>query len=150
VLINRLLMPCARRHFEARHKPEAPECWRHLNQPIWPEVCITHLKACKQVLANNNSKTKRSNFAKVTSRLTFRHISLSQKEIYKMKMIPIEMMENNANRTGNNNWRLCELCVRLAQVTSEHLTFLFPTFESGIRCSRNDGPPVIWISSLCL
>ena len=34
-----------------------------------------------------------------------------------------------------------------AHMTSEHWSFLLPTFESGFRCSRNGGPPVIWISS---
>ena len=89
VLTNRLLMACLRRQFEANHRPEAPESWHQLNQTIWPEVCITHLKACKQVLAKNNSRTKRSNLTKFTSWLTFSHISLSQKNHYKMKMIPI-------------------------------------------------------------
>jgi len=37
-----------------------------------------------------------------------------------------------------------------ADVTSEHISFLFPTFESGFRCSRNRGPPVIWIIFLYL
>jgi len=89
VLIDRLLMACWRSHFEARHKPDAPECWRHLNQALWPKVCITHLKACKQALVKKNSRTKCSNLAKFTSRLTFSHISLIQKDHYKMKMIPI-------------------------------------------------------------
>jgi len=61
VLTNRLLMACLRRQFEADHRPEVPESWHQLNQTIWPEVCITHLKACKQVLAKNNSRTKPSN-----------------------------------------------------------------------------------------
>jgi len=26
-MINRLLMACGLRHFEASHRPEAPECW---------------------------------------------------------------------------------------------------------------------------
>ena len=29
--------------------------------------------------------------------------------------------EENTRRTGNTKWCLCELCVLLAQVTSEHL-----------------------------
>ena len=37
----------------------------------------------------------------------------------------------------HTNRCLCELCVRLAQVTSEHLTFVLPVFESGFRCSHN-------------
>jgi len=81
MLINRLLKTCARRHFEARQRPEAPE-W-------WPKVCITHLRACKQVLAKNNSRTKPSNIAKFTPWLIFSQISLSQKNHYKMKIIPI-------------------------------------------------------------
>jgi len=82
-------MACACCHFEARHRPEAPECSRHLNQAISPEVCITHLKACKQAWPKNNSRTKCSNLAKFTSWLTFSHIILSQKKHYKMKMISI-------------------------------------------------------------
>jgi len=61
------------------------------------------------------------------------------------------IVEESARRTGNTNWCPCELCVLLAQVTSEHLTFLLPAFESGIRCSSNNGgPPAIWIISLYL
>jgi len=78
VLINCILMTCARRYFEARHRPEAPECWCHLKQAIWPEVYTTDLTACKQVLAKNNSRTKRSNLAKFPE---------FQKNHYKMKMI---------------------------------------------------------------
>jgi len=37
-----------------------------------------------------------------------------------------------------------------AYMTSEHFSFLLPAFESGFRCSRNGGPPVIWIISLYL
>jgi len=35
-------------------------------------------------------------------------------------------------------------------MTSEHLSFLLPAFESGFQCSRNGSPPVIWIISLYL
>jgi len=58
-----------------------------------------------------------------------------------------EIIEESA-RTGSNNWCPCELCLLLVQVVSEQWTFLLPDFESGIRCSRNGGPPVIWIISL--
>jgi len=75
LLINWLLMACGRRHFEA------PEWWCHVIRAISPEVCITHLRACKQGLAKNNSRIKRNNLAK------FSHISFSQKNLYKMKMI---------------------------------------------------------------
>ena len=33
---------------------------------------------------------------------------------------------------------------------SQHFSLLLPAFESGFRCSRNGGPPVIWIISLYL
>ena len=35
VLINRLLMPCGCSHFDARQRPEASECWCHLNLAVW-------------------------------------------------------------------------------------------------------------------
>jgi len=145
-------MACAHHHFEARQRPEAPECWCHLNPAIWLEVCITDLKACKQVLAKNNSRTKRSNLAKFTLWLTFSYISLSQKYHYKIPIVlkQVDSSKENARRTGNTNWCLCELCLLLAQVTSEHLTFLLLAFESGIWCSHNGSPPVIWIISLYL
>jgi len=57
------------------------------------------------------------------------------------------IIKENVRKTGNTNWCLCEQCVCLAQVTSEHLTVLLPTFESGI---LNGSPPVIWIISLYL
>jgi len=89
VLIIRLLLACARSHFEIRHNPEASECWRHLKQAISPEICITHLKSCKQVLDKDNSRKKRNDLDKFTSWLTFSQISLRQKEYYKIKIIPI-------------------------------------------------------------
>jgi len=58
--------------------------------------------------------------------------------------------EEIARSTGNTNWYLCELRVLLAQVTSQHLTFILPAFQIGIRCSRNGGPPVISAISLYL
>jgi len=42
-------MACRRRHFEARQRREAPECWRHFSVSGWPEVCRARTKACKQV-----------------------------------------------------------------------------------------------------
>ena len=93
-------MACASRHFEDRHRPKAPECWRYLNQALRPEVCITHFKTCKQVLAKNNSRTKRINLAIFTLRLTFSHISWSQKEHYKMKMIVSKNAESSKKARG--------------------------------------------------
>jgi len=60
------------------------------------------------------------------------------------------IIEETVRRTRNTNWCPCELCVLLAQVKSEHLTFLLPALKSGIWCSHNGGPPVIWIISLYL
>ena len=57
------------------------------------------------------------------------------------------IIEESARKPGNTNWCLCELCVCLAQVTSQHLNFLLPAFKSDI---HNGGPPVIWIISLYL
>ena len=94
MLINQLLMPSVCCHFKARHIPEAPKCCHHLNQAIWQEICITHLKACKQVLAKNNSRTKHSNLTKLTSWLAFSHISLSQKDHYKMIPIVLKKVES--------------------------------------------------------
>jgi len=37
--VIQLLMVCGRRHFEARHRPGAPEIWRQLTQ----DVCVTRL-----------------------------------------------------------------------------------------------------------
>ena len=61
-----------------------------------------------------------------------------------------DCLEESPRRTGNTNWCLYELCVLLAQMTSERLTFLLPAFESAFRCIRNGGPAVICIISLYL
>ena len=68
MLINLFLMVCARRHFEARQRAEAPECLRHLNTAALPKVGGARTKACKQVWAKNDS----------TTWITYNHISISQ------------------------------------------------------------------------
>ena len=75
--------------------------------------------------------------------MTYNHISLSQKEPDKRKMI-----QNGSDI--NTQEKL--ICVSLASAhgTSEHFSFLLPAFESGFWCSRNGSPPVIWIISLYL
>jgi len=65
VLINRLLLACGRRHFQAKQRPEAPECWLQLSVSGWPEVCRARTKPCKQVSANNYSRTKRHYLVKL-------------------------------------------------------------------------------------
>ena len=87
MLINQLLMACGHRHFEARQRPEAPECWRHFSVSGWPEVCRARTKACKQVWENNYSRPKQHYLVNITSWMTYNHISLSQNEPYKRKMI---------------------------------------------------------------
>jgi len=138
-------------HFEAGQRAEAPESWHHLNQAIWPEICTTHLKACKQVLAKNNSGSKLSNHAIFTSWLTFSHISLSQKNHYKMRMITIVLKKAKSSKKA---WEeLGTLAgVYVNSVYScprwrQNMTFLLPTFKTDFRCSHNGGPPVIWIIS---
>ena len=44
-------MACGRWHVEARQRPEAPECWRHLNQAIWVksvEPVQNNVNKCEQ------------------------------------------------------------------------------------------------------
>jgi len=65
VLINWLLMACRCRHYEARQKPEAPECWHHLTISSSPEICRASTKACKQVRAKSYSRTKRHYLVKI-------------------------------------------------------------------------------------
>ena len=123
VLINRLLMTFACCHFLDRYRPEAPECWRHLNQAIWLKVCITHVTPCNWMLAKNNSRTK--HLTEFTSSLTFSHISLSQKNHYKMKMIlAVSKKAESSKKARGNPGTLTGVYVNsMAQVTSEHLTF---------------------------
>ena len=122
----RLLLAYARCYFEARRRQEAAECWRHLNQAIWPEFCITRLKAFKRVSAKNNSRTKRSNLAKFISWLTFSHISLIQKENYKIKIIPI------VSKKARGEPGILTLCTpRAGDVRA--LDYLLPAFDSVFR-----------------
>ena len=58
-------------------------------------LCITHLKACKQELAKNNSRTKHRNLDKFTSWLKFSHISLREKNDYKMILIILKKVESS-------------------------------------------------------
>ena len=86
------------RHFDARQRPEAPECLRHSNPAIWPEICRAHTKACKQMLAKNSSREKRNNLVKITPWMTFSHISLSDKNHYKMKINPIVSKKEESSK----------------------------------------------------
>ena len=131
VLIKWLLMAYVCRHCEARQIPETPECWRLFSTSSWPEVCRARTKSCKQVWTMNYCRTKRHYLVKITSCMTYNHISLSQKEPDKRKMI-----QNGSEISAN--------------VTSEHFSFLLPAFKSGFRCSCNGSPPVIWTISLHL
>jgi len=130
-----------RRHFEARQRPKAPEYWRHFSVSGWPEVYRARTKACKQVWAKNYSRTKWHYLVKITSWMTYNHIS--QKDPYKRKIY------QNGSEI-NVQEKLIRVSTEIAHVTSEHFSFLLPAFESGFRCSRNGGPPMIWIISIYL
>ena len=125
------------RHFEARQRLGAPECWDHLNPAVWPEICRARTKACKQVLARNNSRTKCNNLVTIRPWMAYNHISLSQKNHYKMKIIPI--VSKKAWGELGRLTRVYVNSVLLTQVTSEHFTFLIPAFESSIHygCTGN-------------
>jgi len=93
----------------------------------------------------NYSRTKRHFLVKITSWMIYNHISLSQKERDKRKMI-----QNGSDINSRSRETTIRISLESAHVTSEHLGFLLLAFESGFRCSRNGGPPVIWIISLYL
>ena len=84
--------------------------------------------------------------------MTNNHISLSQKNHYKIKMIPIVSKKARGEPetlTGvymNSGVYMCAPGPGDARA----FDFLLPAFESGIRCSRKGGPPAIWIISLYL
>ena len=70
--------------------------------------------------------------------MIYNHISLSQKEPDKRKMI----------QNGSEN--IIRFSLGSADVTSAHFSFLLPAFECGFRCSHNGISPVISIISLYL
>jgi len=78
--------------------------------------------------------------------MTYNHIILSQKEHYKKNMIKTGWDINAQEYTVT----LIRVSLERAHVTSEHLSLLLPTFESGFRSSHNDGPPLILIIFLYL
>ena len=126
MLINRLLMACGRRHFEARQRPEAPECWRHFSVSGWPEVCRAHTKACKQVWAKNYSRTKWHYLVKITSWMTYNHISLSQKEPGKRKMFKmVQKLKLKRNHNPHQS-RECRCDVRAFNFSPSRLRIWLP------------------------
>jgi len=95
------------------------------------------------VWVKNYSRFKQHYLVIITSWMTYNHISLSEKEPDKRKMVQ--------NGTEINSWEtIIRVSLESANVTSEHFSFLLPAFESGFWCSCNGGPPVIWIISLYL
>jgi len=68
-------MACGSRHFEARQRPEAPECWRHFSVSEWPEGCIACIKAFLKVWAKNYSRTERQYLVNITSWMIYNHIN---------------------------------------------------------------------------
>ena len=123
-------MACGCRHFEARQRPDARECWRHLNASDSPEVCGARTKACKQMWAKNYSRSWGNYLVKITSWMTYNLTSLSQKEPYKRTIIQ-NGLEINPER---------ETIIRISHVTCEHLSFLLPAFESASGAAVNLRP----------
>jgi len=80
-------MACGWWHFEARHRPEAAECWRHLSVSGWPEVCRAHTIACKQVWAKNYSRTKQHYLVKITTISVWARKNLTRGRWFKMAQI---------------------------------------------------------------
>jgi len=136
LLINWLLMACWCRHFEARQRPEDPECWCHMNTAVWPEVCKPCSKAWKHVWAKNYSRTKRTYLEWHIIIIVWPGRNLTRGRLF--KIAEILTLKRNYNPRQY---------IESANVTSDHFSFLLPTFESGFRCSHNGGLPVIWIIS---
>ena len=144
MLINRLLMACGRRHFEARQRPEAPEYWRHFSVSGWHEVCRAHTKTCKQQWAKNYSRTIRHYLNK--------NYVMNDVQLYQFEPEGTWQEEDHSKLLGYNHSRETINRIRLdsTHVMSEHFSFLLPTFQSDLQCSHNGIPPVIWILSLYL
>jgi len=136
-------MACWRRHFEARQRPEAPECWRHLSISGWLEVCRAHQKhvnKCElRIIPELNGiilLKLRHEWYTTISIWAGRNLTRGSW----FKMAQKLMLKRNYNPRQSRERR----------VTSEHFTFLLPAFESDFRCSRNGGPPIIMIIFLYL
>jgi len=126
VLINWLLMARGHSHFECRQRPTAPECWCHLNTAVWLEVCRARTEACKQVWAKNYSSITCIHLGKITSLMTYNHISLSWKEPQKRKMI-----QNGEILTLKSNYNPCQYRegsydVRAFEFSPSHLRIWLP------------------------
>ena len=118
MLINLLLMASGRRHFEARQRPETPESRHHLNAAVWPEVCRYRTKTCKlwRIIPEHNY------LVKITSWMTYNHISLSRKEPDKRKMIKNGSDINHSPRQSRE--RSCD--VRALEFSTSPLQIWLP------------------------
>ena len=74
-------------HFDARQRPEAPECWRHLSVSGWPEVCRARIKKHVNKCREQRIIPELNGIIFITSWILYNHISLSQKEPYLRKMV---------------------------------------------------------------
>jgi len=104
------------------------------------------------MLARNNSRTKRNNLVKLRHVWYTTYTTVwARRTITTWRWFRLfrGIIEETPRRTGTLSGVYVN-SVLLAQVTSGHLTFLLPAIESGIRCSRNDGRPVICIISYCI
>jgi len=131
-------MACGCRHFEARQRPEAPECWFNFSVSGWPEVCRAlqkHVNKCDQIIIPELNiiillKLRHEIFTTIS---VWVRRNLNRGRWFKMAQI-LTLKRNPNPHQYRDHW--CD--VRAFQ-------FLLSAFESGFRCSRNGGPPVIWI-----
>jgi len=128
-------MAWGRRHFEARQRPEAPQCWLHLNPAVWPEVCGVCTKACKQTLGGNNSRTKPDNLVKMTPRMTQTTSVWARRTISRWRWF---LSSKKARKEPESLTGIYLNSVYAwPRWWRQNTCFLLPVFESGIRCSRN-------------
>ena len=126
---------------EVRQRPEALECWRHLSISGWHEVCRACTKACKQkiILELNDPILLQLRHEWHTTISVWARRNLTRGRWLKMAQM----------LTLKRNYNLRQPSKRSYDVRVFEFIFL-PTFESGFRCSRNSGPPEVWIISLYL
>jgi len=136
-------MVCGCRHFEARQGPEAPECWRHLSVSVDQksvEPVQKHVNKCEQRIIPelNDIILLKLDHEWYTTISVWAWRNLTIGRWFKMAQKLMLQRNYNPHQSGEHP---CDVGA---------FQFLLPAFESGFWCSRNGGPPVIWIISLYL